>query len=893
MDGTGDSGDNSESVTESTETTESTDQADGVVTAAQPEGTAEPTTQEDAAAAEPAASPAAAQLPYGAPGAAVSAQPAGPTVVTRATALVRGIAVERFLAAAVGAVVVYAAAWLLALVFTLLAFVAAVDADLDWGLAFAAPAQIVGLAVAGTLTVGATVMGISAAVSVLWLPLLVTAFLLVAAALVARRDERIAPSATRGIRWLLSALTGVVLALLVIVIAAVTPLAYAVGDATDTGFGLFSGSGSASSASFTAFVGAVVIGTLASYLARARVARRVAGIAPPAVPRAASTVVAAVRSTLPVLGLHFGVLAGLLTVALLISAVVNSGFDTLLTAFFWLPTLVVDSLGLVNLAPVTLNGSLGTLAGLTGSATSFWMPSMIPAWATVLVLIVNLALIVVTGIVLSLRRAQLRLSPAVSWLTTILSFALAGVAVSLLGGIAAWTSVDTSGVGESLDGLLGGVGSLVEGAAAASGTLGLAAWTFIVFAALGAIVEVISVWVAPALVQLVPAAGLARAARLTALVGVPFAVPGTIVSGDTVPATDEPAGASAEGVSTPEAVGPLAPMSPEKKRRVRIVLVAVGGAAVLVLGVSVAITIVNQVAFSPRHQVEIYLDAMVAGDASTALEIGNADVSKAERTLLTDAMLTATDGGITGYTITDVSAGSNSALVTADVEQAGETEEMTYTLLKSGTTALVFDQWVLDPVHLASLNVFFDSGISELDVNGVTVELTGSDQESGTLHLPAFPGEYVVGSAGDDAWVAAEPQTVVLGVSTRVSEDAAQLSLEPTDKFVESVDDQVSDFLAECAAEKSLTADDCPIYAYDYGTITDVVWTIDEPAVTELDTSYAGEWYVTTEDRGSATVTYTNTDYRGAAQQETKTVAFSINGTVALVDGKPVFTNGY
>jgi len=148
-----------------------------------------------------------------------------------------------------------------------------------------------------------------------------------------------------------------------------------------------------------------------------------------------------------------------------------------------------------------------------------------------------------------------------------------------------------------------------------------------------------------------------------------------------------------------------------------------------------------------------------------------------------------------------------------------------------------------------------------------------------------------VGTGGDDAWLTAKPQTVQVGV---VDADAsAQLTLEPTEKFTASVDKQIADYLADCVAKKELSADDCPISAYDYGTITDVVWTIDEPAVTTLNDSYTGEWNVSTDERGTATVKYTNTDYRGEVLQETESVQFYINGTVTFKGDTPVFTEGY
>jgi hypothetical protein len=844
--------------------------------------------------------------PYGSPGAATTppTRAAQPPVVTRASALLRGVSTERYIAAAVGAAVVYGATWLLSLIFTLVAFVAAADSSLDWGLAFAAPAQIVGMAVAGTLTVGATVMGISASVSLLWLPLLVTAFVIVAVTVLARRDERRTPSASRGSRWLLSSVSGLALALLVLVIAAVTPLRYSVGDGADTGFGVVSGSGSASSASATAFFGALLLGTLVSYLARSRVARRATGVPATVVPRAATSLLAAVRSTVPVVGLYLGLVAVLLAVGLLVWAVVNGGVDALLTSFFWLPTLVVDGLGLVNFVPVALSGGLAALAAMAGSDSSFWLPASLPGWVTILVLVVNLGLLGVAGILLHLRRAQLMLSASVSWLTTILTFAVAGLLISIVGGVTLWTNLDTAGMGDS--GLLGGFGSMLEGAAAASGTVGLAAWTFLVFAALGALVQTVAVFAAPALVQLLPARVLGGGRRVTALLGVPFAIPGDVIvpaetvvtgAGTSVPSasTVQTAGAqSADGPPPVPAAVPApvtAPMTPEKKRRVRIVLASIGGAVVVLLGAAIAVSVVNQVVYSPQRQVESFLDAVIAKDASAALAVADIDASSGEPVLLTDAILKATKGGISGYTVTDVSTTGDYSVVTVDIEQGDRTEETSYSVEKSGTTAFVFDEWTLAPVYLPTLAISMSSGIAELDINGVVVKPTAEELDARYLQLPVFAGEYVVGSGGDDTWLAAKPQTVE--VTVLKADGSADLALEPTEKFTASLDTQIADYLAACVAQKSLRADGCPIYTFDFGAVTDVVWTIDEPAVTSIGNSFGGGWNIFTDERGSATVTYTKTGYSGQVTQETDTVEFSINGTVTMKDDVPVFKKGY
>ena len=65
----------------------------------------------------------------------------------------------------------------------------------------------------------------------------------------------------------------------------------------------------------------------------------------------------------------------------------------------------------------------------------------------------------------------------------------------------------------------------------------------------------------------------------------------------------------------------------------------------------------------------------------------------------------------------------------------------------------------------------------------------------------------------------------------------------PTKAFEKSNDEQVTAMVEACVALKELDADDCPMYTFDFGTVTDVAWTIDEAATFEIEDSYDDEWY--------------------------------------------------
>jgi hypothetical protein len=314
---------------------------------------------------------------------------------------------------------------------------------------------------------------------------------------------------------------------------------------------------------------------------------------------------------------------------------------------------------------------------------------------------------------------------------------------------------------------------------------------------------------------------------------------------------------------------------------------------VLIVGAAVAISVINTTVYSPKHQVEAYLDNLIEGDASAVVESIDVDAANSSRVLLTDDVLGATEGGITEYEITDVVVNGDLATVTAELDQDGERTTIDYSVAREGNTMVVFDKWELDSVWVGSVSLALPEGISEISVNGVDVEVDEVDPAYGYVELPAFPGEYVIELAGTNEYLGSDPQTVV--VTADIESYAAPLDFElvPTEAFTEEVSTQIDALLASCAAQGLIEAEDCPIYSYAYGDISNVVWTIVEPATFEILDYGDGEWYVQTDQRGNATVSYTRTTTYSGATNETDEVEFSVVGSVEMVDGKPVYTYGY
>jgi hypothetical protein len=806
-------------------------------------------------------------------------------IVGGATALWNRVGVERALGAALSGAIIYGVAWVLGVLLVALGLIAARDSAPDWSLLFEAPGQLVALAVGGIFTMGIEAMGMTINVSVFWLPLFVTAVLVAAALFLSHRDERAYPSASRGARWLRSVITGVALSVLVLVVAAILPLRYKLGGAGDDPFtSMLSGGGTGSAVSFTAFLGAVILGTAASYYGRARAAtsRRETALTP---------FRQALGTVWRTIGLYVGAVSVLLALGLIIYFATQSA-NTLLSIFLWLPTLVLMGVGFVNLAPIGLFGGGEALAGLGNSQTSYWLPTELPIWATAIILVLNLALIAAAGAILAMSRPNSRLSTPVRWVTTVASFAAAGAVISLLSAIAFKSSLDMGSAGDALDGLFSGAGSdALENAVSVQGTVGLAAWTFIIFAILGGLVEASATYLAPLLIPVLPASLRARLARTT-VVGAPVAAAGVVgtpgVGSDgTSPEWASVASTDGTAVANPE------PMSPERKKKVIIVLASIGAAIVLVVGASVAFSVVNSTVYNPEHQVEGYLDSLIDGNVSAALDAGELETGDDERVLLTVEVLKATDGGITGYTITDTFVSGDTATVTAMVEQDGDSAEITYDVIRSGKTSVIFDNWELGTVYAGSMEISVPEGTTEIVVNDVNVSIADLEPEYGYLTLAAFPGEYTVAIGGSSEYLSSEPVTVVVPAELQALTETLSFTLEPTDAFHAEVSTQIEAYLASCAAQGVLEPEDCPIYTYAYGDITDVVWTITEPATFTIEDYGNGEWYVSNDDYGVATVSYTRSSSFSPAEPVTDDRDFSVRGMVKMVDGAPVYSYDY
>lgn len=207
------------------------------------------------------------------------------------------------------------------------------------------------------------------------------------------------------------------------------------------------------------------------------------------------------------------------------------------------------------------------------------------------------------------------------------------------------------------------LGLTASGLGAGAVTLSLAAWTPLLLAVAGILVELSSRLLAPFLAPVVPRGALARFRAPIGAGPTPQAAP---APGAAVPAPPAP-GTGAQPAA-PVALGPARPLSPAVRRR----LLLGGGTAgaLLVVGVAavIAINVVTSALFSPSRQVDAYLGALEDGRYGQALELAAPNVSHADRVLLTDEIGADTEGRLTAHSVEDVETDGDTATVTVTLE---------------------------------------------------------------------------------------------------------------------------------------------------------------------------------------------------------------------------------
>ncbi|KAA1415880.1 hypothetical protein F0U44_19790 [Nocardioides humilatus] len=665
------------------------------------------------------------------------------------------------------------------------------------------PFQLAGMALGGSLRLGAGAFSVSLFAP----PLLVTAVFVAAVFILSQRAERATPSASTPERVILAA-------------AGASATAVAVAIATRL-LAMRSDGASLHAASVGLFLGAFALAFGSA------VAGRVAAQGslwprwlPPDGRRALHLVTQHVLA-------YVAVVVPVAAVWLLI----ESGPEAALFAVVWGPTVAFWAFGLGHVGAVTALGEQQFAWDL-----GWFLGVVLPLLAVVLTL--------ASAIAWHLRRGDDRelLAMPASWASLPIAYGSAALVVCLL----------------STVGLSGGFYDLGGGF-----TVHTAYWLIAVLAFWGALVEVLSRFVAPALARVVPAMIAKRLA-----VG-----PAQLWSPDLIPAQ-------------------RIPMSPPDRARATKALIGVGVLAGLALAGGIALSVVGATMYSPEAEAEDYLDALVDADAGAALDLAPVDDDEASSALLTDQVYGAADDRITGYEITDVEEFGDTVTVTVDLEGVEDGDDVELTLVEDGNRGLFFHGWKVDEGGLASeLTVSVPEDSTAVEVNGVSVPVVGGED----VDFWALPGSYVVNPYGGSEWLEpVDAETVVPASSWGVYAEIDDP--EPSAALKTFVDDEVARWVEGCMAATEADPADCPQEIYPYGDEQrNLTWTLDTLPTVSWDGFYgtfpAG---LSSDVDGEATATYEYDESYGYGKphwvEATEDTTFYLNVTVDLIDGEPQVT---
>ncbi|MGO2091553.1 MAG: hypothetical protein ACTH34_06760 [Microbacterium gubbeenense] len=420
---------------------------------------------------------------------------------------------------------------------------------------FAVIAQLLGAGFGGSLGASTSVAGAASfSVSALFIPVLVPIAALVSLRLFARRAVP-RTDLTAGLRLVVAAAAGAAFALVAVILQLVAPLSIALPGAP--------GSFTTRAISFWSIIaGIALVGAAAFFvLSPVRTARS----------RARTALVQALE--------HIGGLGALIALALIAVVAFDANgageiIGLVLLAPVLLPFLAADGGAIASLATVgasvtggatnELIGDFSGLGDLAEDLPSVWMFSdVFPVWIRIVLPLVAVLALAIVSVRWRLRTGVAR--DGASWALLPVAYAVVGVLVTLAGRVSVSASVSTSGdLSALLEGGLGGTARVA---------FGPAVWTFLLFAVIGAVVEVLARFVVPAFVAAVPGGvvrtiavgatvGSAAAAQSAAAATAPASSASPAVGASYAPA-DPNAAAAAPAPGTPYApADPNAPAAP-------------------------------------------------------------------------------------------------------------------------------------------------------------------------------------------------------------------------------------------------------------------------------------------------------------------------------------------
>ena len=210
------------------------------------------------------------------------------------------------------------------------------------------------------------------------------------------------------------------------------------------------------------------------------------------------------------------------------------------------------------------------------------------------------------------------------------------------------------------------------------------------------------------------------------------------------------AAAAASADVTPAAVQ-AAPAMKVNKKVVIPVAITVGVLALVGIGGSIAITVIDNTRFSPMAVAESYTNAIAAGNFEQANAMA-VSTSKMSSPLISNAVGKKVQRP-TNFRLSENQTSGENRSITVKYDLDGHTKSNTITLQKTGTTGIFFSKWEVKDQLKMKLSIWHDEMLSDTaTVNGAKVKADGKPYE-------AYPAIYTA-SVKNTKWVESKPVKV-------------------------------------------------------------------------------------------------------------------------------------
>lgn len=350
-----------------------------------------------------------------------------------------------------------------------------------------------------------------------------------------------------------------------------------------------------------------------------------------------------------------------------------------------------------------------------------------------------------------------------------------------------------------------------------------------------------------------------------------------------------PSAAVPQAVLAP--LGAPQPISAGARRRVRIGLIAAGVAVLAVIGVSVAVNVLNS-SRTPEAAVREYVDLIAGGHADAATAMVDPGVPNDQRVLLTDASMSGSTGTMTVEEVTaSDSQKDDTVSVTVVYQVDGSRNEAQLEVSRQPNSMLFLHEWKVTSALTTPVTIY-TTGLTTVNVGSAVVTLPDSDPSyaggeensmasSRTAELYAYPGVYTVSAPEDLTSYATVDDTTLTaegsGGSNKVSVEA-----EPSDDLKAAVLEAVTSAVDSCGSVPGNMDDTCP-YSVRSSDLQSVQVT------TELTTIEALS--LTSFTSGRATITIQRNATSWMPNPEKEDITFVMRGSITFDDkGEPEIT---